>query len=618
MQRYFSSPRGQRSNKICSSGLSGWRKLILLSIMGFALLAIPASRLDAQSPSSTFEQQINAHIQSGEFPLALELAKKLGPGESDAAMKRIAHAQFTSGARGPAFRSAGQINNDVDRSQVLYAFSNYGSPESGDSLLGGGGFGSPTNSPRGNRGGITEADFEPLIELIRSVISPDSWDDTNGDGTIQAYPSGVYVDSTGLLKKLRVDSPLALKKLRDNARIDSGNRKSNFPSKLRKVSITRLEREAQLRAAQGLAADEDMQNLAGIYEIEYLMVFPETGDIVVAGPAGPWIEDNEGRLVNEDTGKPVLKLDDLVVCLRNAWGNNGKFGCAITPRESNLAETKKVLSTSKLKGKAWRNQLRTTLGRQDVEVFGIDPQTHAGRVLVEADYRMKLVGMGLEKSVPEVPSYLARIQLQADGTLPPLDVVRWWFTLNYDDVVTDKDRETFTFTGTGVKVLSENEMIDDVGRRIHTGQSDGPTREFARDFTKHFEKIADAYPVYNQLKNVFDLALVSSIVRHQGLADRVDWNLTYFGEAKNDRLSYQPQLEHTATEVNSVMNHRVISQRKKSSTVKHTVVGISGGIRFDAHEVISADVLATDRDGVLDRKSKEARPDNSIGNWWWD
>ena len=137
-------------------------------------------------------------------------------------------------------------------------------------------------------------------------------------------------------------------------------------------------------------------------------------------------------------------------------------------REKNLAETKRVLETSNKRGRAWRELLQKTLGRQDVSVFGVDPQTHAGRVLVEADYRMKLVGMGLEPTIPEIPSYLSRVTLQPDGTLPPLDVVRWWFTLNYDDVTADENRETFSFAGKGVKVLSENEMIDDLGRRIHT------------------------------------------------------------------------------------------------------------------------------------------------------
>ena len=36
-------------------------------------------------------------------------------------------------------------------------------------------------------GGVSEADFTNLIDLIKSTIAVDDWDDTNGDGTIQAF-----------------------------------------------------------------------------------------------------------------------------------------------------------------------------------------------------------------------------------------------------------------------------------------------------------------------------------------------------------------------------------------------------------------------------------------------
>ena len=588
-------------------------------VFGIAVGIAPT--LFAQSVS----EQITQHLNSGEFPAAIQLAEQLQGNQADDALAKIAASQYASGATKAAFDSVSGIQSDLNRSKALTTFANHmsGYGQTGQQPPLGGGFGNsgnsqPRNQPGGQAGGITEADFDPLMELIKSVISPDSWSDTNGDGTIQAYPSGVYVDANGLLRRIKTDSKSAWEEIRKDSLFDSGNRKSNFTSQLRKVSLTRLEREAQLAAAQGHALSEDMKNLAGIYEIKYLMVYPETGDIVIAGPAGAWSEDAEGRAINNKSGKPVLQLDDLVVCLRNAWGNNGKFGCAITPREKNLAETKKTLAESKLKGKAWRDLLKSKLGRQDVSVFGIDPQTHTGRVLVEADYRMKLIGMGLEKSIPEIPSYLQRIELQANGQLPPMDVVRWWFTLNYDDVTKDEAGMTFTFTGPGVKVLSENEMINDFGQRIHTGQSKGPTREFAEDFTEHFEEIADVYPIYNQLKNVFDLAMVSSLIRHQGLADQTDWHLTYFGKPKEGHISHDLSLEPAATEVDSVMNHRVITQRRASSTVKHTVVGISGGIRFDVHEAISADLIKTDVDGRLSDELEKATPNRAIGNWWWD
>ena len=69
-----------------------------------------------------------------------------------------------------------------------------GLPGGGSPILGGLGggpvqSGNPTYSSIGpqNLGGVSEADFQPLIRLIRNTIDPDGWDDTNGDGTVQAF-----------------------------------------------------------------------------------------------------------------------------------------------------------------------------------------------------------------------------------------------------------------------------------------------------------------------------------------------------------------------------------------------------------------------------------------------
>ncbi len=60
----------------------------------------------------------------------------------------------------------------------------------------GGGFGSgqiQQGNPQYNTigpqplGGVSQQDFIPLMNLIRNTIDPDGWDDTNGDGTIQAF-----------------------------------------------------------------------------------------------------------------------------------------------------------------------------------------------------------------------------------------------------------------------------------------------------------------------------------------------------------------------------------------------------------------------------------------------
>ena len=560
--------------------------------------------------ASMFAQdaKITAHLEAGEFPTAIALANTLDRDQRNRELARISKTQMNSGAANGAFETAGMVSYDSERANVLAELAQQRT-----------GYLVPTGEqPNGQAGGITQADFDSLIDLIQNTIKPDSWQDTGqGLGTIQAYPAGVFVDATGTLKKIKIAKSNKATLIRDRARRDSGNRSAVWKTDLRMISLTRLEKAAQLLAAQGKPIPDTMLNLAGIYQVKYLMVYPETGDIVIAGPAGPWKLDQERRPVNVENGKPVLQLDDLVVCLRNAWENNGKFGCSITPRKENLAETKKFLATSKLKGKRWSEGILEALGKQDIKVFGIDAQTHAARVLVEADYRMKLVGIGLEESIPEVPSYLDRIRLTKDGKVPPMDVVRWWFTLNYEDIVSDEDRTTFTFNGTGVKVLSENEFIADNGERIHTGESNDPTAGFARDFTKHFDELSEKYPVYRQLKNVCDMALVASLIRQQQLNRKTQWHRTFFSSPRsNGGLTYQVSKGKAATQVDSVVNKKVLRFKKASSTVKHTLLGVSGGISCDMHDIV--DTEFSKDDGKLAKQAADSKPDATIANWWWD
>ena len=60
------------------------------------------------------------------------------------------------------------------------------------------------------------------------------------------------------------------------------------------VSLPRLEKQVQLRLAAGRPPTEAMQVLAGLQRIQYVFVYPESGDLVLAGPAGDWNVGPEG------------------------------------------------------------------------------------------------------------------------------------------------------------------------------------------------------------------------------------------------------------------------------------------------------------------------------------
>lgn len=544
------------------------------------------------------QQRMARHLESGEFSLALELAQQEPAATRDESLALIARSQMNGGASYGAYQSASSIGDDVARSDTF------------TSLHG-------MSGQQGAGGGITAADFTELMQLIQNVIEPDSWD-TEGP-SMRPYAAGVFVDAQGSLKRIQRSALSGNPNLQRDLLRDSGNRDLDRPAALRKISLTRLERNLQKMAAQGVPPTDAMRYLAGLQRIEYVLFSPETNEVIIVGPAGPMAVAAEGQRINRDTKQPVLMLDDLVQCLRNAWFDGGRLGCSIDPRQENLAKTQQFLSTSRLSGENFRKALRDSLGMQDISVHGLDPNSHAAQVLVEADYLMKCVGLGVEPSIAEVPCYWDRIDLK-EGPPPAMEVARWWFTMNYDSILANPAATIFQLCGQGVKVLSENELLAQNGQRVHTGQSQGPTKEFAADFTEHFAALCEKYPAFGQLRGVFDMALVATIVRRQVETGQIDWSPLYFcGGGEGNNLCYQIEPVAAPKTVMSVVNHRTFDTREGGRHLRHMVVGVGGGVEFDAMAMLKSKILQVASAGQLE-KIAPAPQSIPVGleQWWWD
>jgi hypothetical protein len=550
---------------------------------------------DATSPAAL----IQAQLEAGEFGPARQLAGQVADAaERDALFSRIARSQAKAGARNAALVTASAMDNDLARAAAMQELGTSGSGR------------------RGAFGG-QQADFDSLIDLITTTIAPTTWDEVGGPGSIAEFRTGVYVDAGGVLQRsVREERPKSeLDLIRMAARDASDSHDARRASPLRKISLTRLERAVQVLAAEGRRPTEEMSLLAGLERVKYVLVYPETGDIVIAGPADHWRPGPEGRLVAETSGRPVVRLDDFVVVLRHLMHQrNAIFGCSITPTEENLKRTQTFLAASAEKPlkpgqrDAWLKQLRAQMGQQVIDVDGIDPRTRAGQVLVEADYHMKLIGMGLEKGTLGVTSYLDSIKVPAGEAPPPLDVLRWWFTMNYDTVRASADHNAFELRGSGVQVLSENEMLTAQGKRVHTGASQPLNQAFTQSFTDHFAALAEKYPVYAELQNIFDLALVAAIFKAENLPDRVNWHMTCYG----DPGQYLVPLGPAPRTVETVINHRVVNKI-------HILAGVSGGVQVDPWKYVAPGAVKADTSGKLKTELGSARPGSRpSGAWWWD
>ena len=501
--------------------------------------------------------------------------------------------------------------------------------------------GAPNN---GAPGGAASADFDSLIDLITSTVDAESWaENGTGEGDIQPFFNGVYVDAAGALRVREATTRTNLTSIRGGGRrplaairdtTGSTNsistakppatadlRQAAAPSarvtsSLRYVSLSRLEAAIADCQRRHAPLDPAMLTLAGLQRVSYVLVYPETGDLVLAGPAGDWQTAPSGAIVSIETGRPVMRLDDLIALWRRQRSENSTaFGCSIVPRQEALARTQEFLNASAAKPlepggrRAWLSALRDNLGIQDVEYYNIDADGRIAGLLLAADYHMKLIGMGLAEGVPGVKSYLATVRVGPDGQPPAMSVLRWWFAMPASTVEATAKHDAFAMSERCIEVLSENEMLAARGQRVHTGQSEELNKRFATSFTEKFSELADKYPVYGELERVFELALVLGLVEREGLAEKVGWSPSLLLDEQRLRL---PKMSAPKI-VETVINHRVIGGR-------HIIAGISGGVWVDGGKSLAvaeaSGSSAANLAGI--KKTPMVSPQDQELAWWWD
>ncbi|MFM9066777.1 MAG: DUF1598 domain-containing protein, partial [Planctomycetota bacterium] len=250
--------------------------------------------------------------------------------------------------------------------------------------------------------------------------------------------AGVEVDAKGVLRMKVVADPTGQlqRQALEAARVKL-DRNLVRPSDSRKISLPRLEAALAARLAEGKTASDEMKNLAGLSRIRHVYYFPETQDIVLEGPAEGFAADPTGRMVGIQSGRSILELQDLIVALRAfppQGGGANVISVSIDPTKEGLAAMQQFLA--KVIGRvtpgdanAIATGLRESLGLQVVTFRGVSTQTHFAQVLVEADYRMKLIGIGLEQPPVKIDSYVSRAK-PADVSRNAME--RWYFTPNYE------------------------------------------------------------------------------------------------------------------------------------------------------------------------------------------
>jgi hypothetical protein len=126
----------------------------------------------------------SASLEAGEFAPALRMAQAETNRDRRAArIEQIASRQAAIGERRAMIHTLAQ-QPGIPAGSGPAAIGNQNGPAA---VVGGGG---------------TQADFDALIELITSTIEPDTWTDVGGPGAIDEFSGGVFVDASGLLRRV--------------------------------------------------------------------------------------------------------------------------------------------------------------------------------------------------------------------------------------------------------------------------------------------------------------------------------------------------------------------------------------------------------------------------------
>jgi hypothetical protein len=432
--------------------------------------------------------------------------------------------------------------------------------------------------------------------------------------TLQLPEFGVAIDAEGVVSRRAVEDPggrlAAERAAAARAALPADVIR---PSRLRKISLVRLDAALRRRAAAGGGPDAIERHLAGLTRLEFAFLYPERGDIVIAGPAGGWGQDALGRAVSLQSGQPVILLEDLCVALRAFWPGARapqSVGCSIDPAPEALERLRqfqrtvpKAVADHERPAVADRihEGLQTALGDANVRVFGVSAATHLARTLVEADYRMKLIAIDLEPPPVPLRTFLGALQ-----SAPPNTLQRWWFRPDERCLRVTEDRRACELLGRSVRLSTEDLFIGPDGRLVDRGGKAGAAAQtFAGAFTAKYPQIAERSPVFAQLRNGIDLLVLAAFMRREGWQTAIAWDAAGLRDEATVATETLPPPRRMPCAVNVVWKGRVL-------------LAPAGGVSIVPDELIAPERVSVAPAGVLEdqRSAVEPRPDGDV--WWWD
>ncbi len=346
---------------------------------------------------------------------------------------------------------------------------------------------------------------------------------------------------------------------------------------------------------------DEVRYLGGLLQVQYVMLVPESHDLLLAGPAEPWEVSESGIIVGTKSKRPVVLLDDLLVAMRSAE-NARTVGitCSIDPTAEGRRQLQSLLSRQKRFQPGITRAAEQALGMQQITITGVPEDSHFARTLAVADYRMKRFAMMLEAApIDGMPSFLELIRVRGGGLNEMMP--RWWMAGSYDPVAKSADGRIWELRGAGVKVMTEDEIISQAGHVSGSGKANPVAQTWADNMSSHYDQLATADPVFGQLRNLMDVSLVAALMAREDLYGIAGCSLDTLTAADSTwKTEHWPAARSVA------------SQSSFVKVKRQFVITASGGVQIDswnwaANTVVDESLSTTYSSAVK----------NESGRWTW-
>jgi len=270
------------------------------------------------------------------------------------------------------------------------------------------------------------------------------------------------------------------------------------------------------------------------------------------------VKDDDVVLIGQETdGAVAIDRDVLTEALRTVYKTGSVPFVSLDPDPANM------------------------YGPQKVRVGGVPAElenTEFVRIMLDADYAMKLIGLGEDKH--EIEGFKSWYDLIREHKATGECTNRFWLVpqaMGTGDI--RENGKAFLFDS---EVEVQTERLKKVGDYVMgTGRADPIAEEAAAQLTDHYSELEESVESFRELHGVFDACKLAAILRHKGIK-----------HALLDRMMQRP--------VRNVP-HRDHYDGIGPKQVEGTTMQIGGGatarVRISKHASIKSDALGELVDG---------------------